>query len=201
MLVGKEPREHLMFNLGRSTVFGLLAGVALLLAACGGDDDDAAEPTDVAADSVTTTSAADEDDSAGVVEELQEDIDELAEDLEATQAAQGGGSATLVVGDQEWTFDSVLCAFGEDQIGQEGAVFVLSSIQDGLQMYASIDSFGHNVSLDDIEDFENPSVGLEAFGGEFISLDDKSVNAQAEFTDSTSDSFETTPGTFTATCP
>jgi len=80
-------------------------------------------------------------------------------------------------------------------------VFNLSSVQNGMQMYASIDSFGRSVSLNDIEDFENPSVSLDAFGCEFITLDGKSITADGEFTDATSESFDTIPGTFTATCP
>jgi hypothetical protein len=136
---------------------------------------------------------------------VPEDAAEFAEDqvdaLEEAQEQQGGGSARLVVGDDEWVFDSVLCAFGEDEIGQEGAEFVLSSIQDGLQLYASIDSFGHSITLDDIEDFENPSVSLGSEGDEFINVDGSSVSAAAEFTDFTSDDLTTTPGTFEATCP
>ena len=183
----------------RMTLVALFAGLALFLAACGGDDDSTASEDGAAA----APSSDDEDPVApeGDSENLPDDIQDKVDDLEDTQAAQGGGSATLVVGDQEWVFDSVLCAFGEDQIGQEGAEFVLSSIQDGLQMYVSIDSFGHNVSINDIEDFQNPSVSLENFGAGLITLDDKNVSAEAEFTDGTSDSFETVAGTFTGTCP
>lgn len=76
-----------------------------------------------------------------------------------------------------------------------------SSIQDGMQLYASIDSFGHSVSLNDIEDFENPSVDLQAFGDDFLEVDGKSARAQAEFADGTSDDFATIAGTFEATFP
>ena len=132
----------------------------------------------------------------------EEAFEDLADTLEQTQDAVGGGSMVLTVGDETWTFEPVLCAFGPEQIGQEGAEFVLSSIQDGKQMYVSIDSFGHSVSLDDIEDFANPSVSVSTFGGgEFIMLDGKSFSGSAEFLDDTSDSFETIAGTFSGTCP
>ena len=182
------------------SVLAISAGFALILAACGGSDSatTATGEEDVVTSDAEVSAEPSSSDSEG---DLQDDIDEMAENLEATQAAQGGGTATLVVGDQEWVFESVLCAFGEEQIGQEGAVFNLSSIQDGMQMYASIDSFGHSVSLNDIEDFENPSVSLDAFGGEFILIDGKTVTAEAEFTDGTSESFDTVTGTFTASCP
>ena len=76
----------------------------------------------------------------------------------------GGGGATFTANGETWEFPSVLCAFGEDQIGQPGGVFNLSAIADGLQLYVSIDDSGaaHSLSLNDIEDFENPSVSLRS---------------------------------------
>ncbi|RLE25079.1 MAG: hypothetical protein DRJ50_03610 [Actinobacteria bacterium] len=203
--MNSQSRRYSMLTQPQRTGCILAATLALLLTACSGeegdsstDPGDSAVATDAAATNEVATTDSDPEDSEG---DLQDNIDEMAENLEATQTAQGGGTATLVVGNQEWVFESVLCAFGEEQIGQEGAVFNLSSIQDGMQMYASIDSFGHSVSLNDIEDFENPSVSLDAFGGEFILLDGKTVTAEAEFTDGTSESFDTVTGTFTASCP
>jgi len=170
----------------------LLFLAAVVLASCsddGGSTTADPEPDDSSSDPT--------DDSAG------DFVDDLADDLVDAQASQGGGSATLTVGDRTWTFDSVLCAFGEEMIGQEGAVFNLSSIQDGMQMYASIDQFGHNVDLNDIENYENPSVSVQSgFGADdFIVLDGKNVSAATGFTDNTTDDFTEIPGTFTATCP
>ncbi len=183
--------------------FALFGSIALLLVACGGSDDDTSVEADDAAGGAAESTNESTNESTGTeAGTVDGDIEDMVDDLEDVQASQGGGSATLIVGDQEWTFESVLCAFGEDMIGQEGAVFNLSSIQDGMQLYASIDSYGHSLSLDDIEDFENPSVSLGVIGGgEFITLDGKMVSADAEFVDGTSDSMETVPGTFEATCP
>jgi hypothetical protein len=187
-------------------LFAPVGVVALLVASCGSDSEPAAvedasvdevveEATDVAEDAAEAAESGDIPDDA--VEYAEEQVDALEE----VQAQQGGGSARLVVGDDEWAFDSVLCAFGEDQIGQEGAEFVLSSIQDGLQVYVSIDSYGHSIDINDIEDFENPSVSLSTEGDDFIVVDGKSVSAAAEFIDFTGDDLATTPGTFEATCP
>lgn len=180
--------------------------VALFAASCGSDSEPAAvdeapvdEVVEDASDAVED--AVDVATSSDVLEDAEEFAEDQADALEDMQEQQGGGSARLVVGDDEWTFESVLCAFGEEEIGQEGAEFVLSSIQDGLQMYASIDSFGHSISLDDIEDFESPSVSLSSQGDDFIVVDGKSVSAAAEFVDFTGDGLTTTPGTFEATCP
>lgn len=189
-------------NLRRS--LAAFAVLALVLVACGGSEGD----PEVAADLPGTTVAlpADADEAFEQAEELAENAEQMAEDmaenLEEQQAARGGGSATLAVGDQIWEFDSVLCAFGEDEIGQEGAELVVSSLQDGLQFYVSIDSFGHMVSLDDISDFENPSVSLSTFGSDdFIVIEGKNVSGEAGFMDSNSDSMDTVDGSFRVTCP
>lgn len=122
----------------KSHASALILMAALLLAACGGSGADdsttttAPAPTEADASSSTTTQPSPSGSSA------EEMADNMAEDLEDMQASVGGGSATLTVGDQTWTFDSVLCAFGEEQTGQEGAEFNLSAIQNGLQLYASI---------------------------------------------------------------
>ncbi len=145
--------------------FAALAGL-LLVAGCGGSDDSIEDATSDVSEAI----------AGGDEQEAVEAIDDLVDELEETQAAQGGGSASLTVAGQTYTFDSVLCAFGPDQIGQEGAEFVLSAIQDGTQLYFSIDSFGHGVSLDDIEDFENPSVSWSSVGDGFIELDGTSAD-------------------------
>ncbi len=186
----------------------MLVALVVMLAACGGGDGDSgpAETPTTAAE----TQATDRTTVAPSGSELQETADALTENLQEVQDAQGGGSATLTVGDRSWTFDNVLCAFGEAEIGQAGAEFVLSSIQDGLQLYASIDSFGQSVTLNDIEDFQNPSVSLTAgsfttaiTGGpeEFIEVNGKEIRAGAPFVDDLADSFDGIDGTLEATCP
>lgn len=194
------------------------------LAACGGSDPDTDQIIADAQDSIDealenaddlTESALDEaegalDDAldaaeeAGVDTSAAEDLaDDVASSLQDVQDAAGGGGATLTVGDMTYEFESLLCAFGPEQIGQEGAELVVSSLQDGTQFYVSIDSFGHNVSLNDIEDFENPSVSLTSeFGaGEFIELDGKDFSGSVDFIDDTTDSLEPVPGSFSGTCP
>ena len=193
----------------------LAALLALFVTACGGSAEvtstttqaaeqassaasDAADAIEEAAEDLIPTDEAVDD----LLESSEEMVDSMTDSLEDAQEAVGGGTATLTVGDESWTFSPVLCAFGPEEIGQEGAEFVLSSISDGKQMYFSIDSFGHSVSIDDIEDFQNPSVSLSSFGGENdIVLDGKNFSGSADFLDGTSDSFETIPGTFSGTCP
>lgn len=173
-----------MITLTRARPALIAASVALLLAACGdgdagGDSGTAAPPVDSAAGSSTTPEAPTQE-----------------------QAAEAG-SATVTVGNTTWTFDSALCAVGEEAIGQEGAEFVLSSIQDDVQFYLSIDSYGHRASVDDIADQDDPSVVLSTAdaSGEFIQVDGTRVTGEADFVDYTTDSLEGIPGSFEATCP
>lgn len=201
-----------MFTTRFRSVVAYLVVLSMGLFACGGSDgatvDDAAANDTIAnADATSGTGGPAEQNAA---EQAQDMADSMAESLESQQEAVGGGGATLTVGDHTWSFDSVLCAFGEDQIGQEGAEFVLSSLQDGLQLYVSVDSYGHSVTLDDVSDFENPSVSLAAnsfsasMAGEsdqFIEVSGKDVRATAPFTDGTSEGAETVTGTLEATCP
>jgi hypothetical protein len=221
----------------RSVSVGILAGFSLLLVSCGSDDpeDAAQDVVDAAEDAAGDAEEAVEDAEAGsdlgvdealdeaaeqaeeagqslgeIAEDPEGFVEDMTEDLEAQQEAVGGGGAELTVGDETWTFDSVLCAFGPEEIGDPEAEFVLSALADGLQLYVSIDGFGHSVSLNDIANFEDPAVGWEAGGfaameddaGEFVEVDGKDVRAEAEFTDTRDELSPTTaPGTLDATCP
>lgn len=187
----------------RTTLVALTAALALGLSACGGDD-----PADEVEEAVSSmASAASEagemtvDEAEEMASEMTDDVSDMAENMEEMQQ---GGSASLTIGDETWDFDGVLCAIGEEETGQEGAEFVLSAIQDGLQLYISIDSFGHTVTLDDIEDFENPSVSWASSfmnEDEFIMVDGRSVSGETEFMDGTTDSMDTVAGSFEGTCP
>ena len=178
----------------------LLAVLGLVLAGCGDDDADGGD----SADDPSSEPSADVQDDDG---DLQDAADDLAEDLEDLQEAEGGGGATLTVGDQTFEFGSVLCAMGEDETGQEGAELVVSATADGLQFYVSIDSFGNSISIDDISDFENPSVSLSAnelAPGDSveITVDGKEVSGSSDaFRDSTAETLDTLSGSFEATCP
>ena len=197
----------------------LVAGV-VFIGACGSesDGDDQSSASD---DAPTEVADAPESDASDVeealdelpdAEDVQEAADDLAEDLEGVQESVGGGAATFTANGQTWEFSSVLCAFGEDQIGQPGAVFNLSAIDDGLQLYASIDESGaaHSLSLNDIEDFENPSVSLSidpfvagtvGAPDEFLTLDDNQVSATVVMFDDTTGQPTAEPAEFTGTCP
>ena len=161
----------------------ILLLLTLAAAACGGTSDSAQSSTTAAA---STTG--------------DDIVTNAADAAEAAQANSGGGSATLTIGDQSWTFEPLACAFGADESGQEGTELVVSSIQDGVQMYFSIDNFGHSASLFDSSNFANPSVSFDSTGPfTEITVDGRSFSGTGEFLDDTSDSFERVPGTFSGT--
>lgn len=125
-----------------------------------------------------------------------------------SDGAAAAGSASLTVAGETYEFDRPRCAFGPEESGREDTEFVLSAIQDGMQLDATINTrFGHVVSLDDIEDFENPrvswsagEVGSTSSGSEeIIRLDGKHVTVEATFTDQTTGT--TAEGRLEATCP
>ncbi len=195
---------------------GLAALFVLGLSACGSDDPAAPDgsPTSSSAPSGVADPTAPSEPSGGIdavptdaeaLESLQEELESaLPEMADSLEAQQTGGSASLTIGDETWEFDGVLCAFGEDEIGQEGAEFVLSAIADGLQFYLSIDSYGHYASLDDIENFDDPALSWQAdssSSGEFIEVDGTATRGEAAFVDFTDDSMEEVQGSFEGSCP
>jgi hypothetical protein len=189
----------------------------MILGGCGSDSgaDDPSAPASVAADAADAADAAELQESVDELadaDDPQQAVDEVVDDLEAVQESVGGGGATFTANGQTWEFSGVLCAFGEDQIGQPGAVFNLSAIADGLQLYASIDDSGasHTLSLNDIENFENPSVSLSvgsflasAVGApaEFLTLDGNDVSAAVVMIDDITSQPTAEPAEFSATCP
>jgi hypothetical protein len=157
--------------------------------------------------------------SSGTAADAQEPSDSSQENPQTTQAKQGGGVAVLKVGEDEYKFDTVRCAFGTDQTRNEDWDFSLSAIQDGLQLSVSRGAeggkYGDSVDLDDIQNFENPSVkwgsSLRITPGQappaqldIVEIDGKEVTATGDFVDGTKETVATreyVSGTLTATCP
>ncbi|MGD8825658.1 MAG: hypothetical protein PVI24_11800 [Myxococcales bacterium] len=132
----------------------------------------------------------------------------------------GSGSATLTIGEDTWDFDSFACAFGYD--GTQSQVFSFSGsvIQDdsnGVRVQLSVDIMDdsgkerfegegvvYDVNLDDIENFENPSVSWSARGPAdeiVVMINGDQVTANGVFDDGLTDLVvEQVPGTLTATC-
>ncbi len=143
-----------------------------------------------------------------------------------TGQGSGGGSATLTIGDESWDFTGFMCAFGNEQTQSD--VYSFSSNAFGVhssgarvQMQANIrdasgqgryegDGVVYEISLDDIEDFENPSVTWSSSNSELfpgagsgdavVTIDGQHVTAHGKFDDGTTDSVEMVAGTLDGTC-
>ena len=180
-------------------LFLVVLGTAL--AACGDDDDDAPAAAQATQTAATSTESA-------------------ATPAGGGGGAQNSGSATLIIGGETWEFDSFSCAFGHD--ATQSNIFSFSSDSRGVhstgarvQMQANIedetgqgrfdgDGVIYEVFIDDIDDFENPSVSWRSFsgsGGEtVITIDGDNLTAEGLFDDGLTDALETVPGTLAATC-
>lgn len=125
------------------------------------------------------------------------------------------GSATLTIGDQVWEFESFVCAFGHD--ATQSSVYSFSSDSRGehegaaVQMQANIrdesgegrydgDGLTHEVYIQDISDFENPSISLDLSAPQGIVIDGNTVTAEGLFDDALTPEAEEIPGTLEATC-
>lgn len=127
-----------------------------------------------------------------------------SEPVAATERATASErpAATLAIGGQTWTFDRVLCAFGDDT-GQDDISFSLSARQEGRQLDAQIsERFGHTIDVSPLrgDGSDAWNAGEAGAGAEnFIQIDADRVTAGATFTNSATG--ETAEGTLTADCP
>lgn len=125
------------------------------------------------------------------------------------------GRATLTIGDMSWEFDNFLCAVGTEST--ESSVYTLTTNtfadMDGtrVQIQATIrddseqgrlvgDGLVHEVQVDDISDFENPSVEWRMRGSEGVTIDGYELFAEGTFDDGLTLDDEALPGTLVGTC-
>ena len=200
-------------------VFGLGLFFLLVMAACSSGE--ASSEGDLPDDPTTTSTAvaapgdtvASDDDTVTTVNDAGSD--------EAVAPPAGAGSATLTVGDQTWTFDNYYCRLGPENTGNDrvslssGALGTHEGVRTPLD--ASIqdkdeqgrmegDGTIQSITLNDVEDFENPNVALAAESGfvggpEFVvQVDGDTATVSASFDDGTTDEIEAIPGTLEAMC-
>jgi len=189
-------------------VMGALLAVLLMSAlavACSDDDNgdngDVPEATEVMDDTEPTEPAGDEP---------------------SGDAPSGAGSATLTIGDETWEFDNYYCAFTPEQSQNDRVSFSSGATGESaegsrIQLDASIQDTEEqgryegegtiqSLTLDDIDDFENPSVSWSAVtgiagGAAFtIQVDGNNVHAETVFDDGTTDAIEEIAGTFDGVC-
>lgn len=186
----------------------MLIVLALVLTACGGDSagsDDTVAGTDGA--SAETTAAQPESES------------EESSDGAAESGPTGPGSATLTVGDAVYSFDNYYCFEGSENTRNDSVPFSSGAFGevDGhrAQLDASMydpeqqnsmdaDGVSFNVTLNDVDDFENPVVSWSDafFADEPVDFeyDGATLRVEALFDDDLTEEMEQIPGVLEATC-
>lgn len=183
--------------------FALLLLLGAAIVACGGDDDGGTDAGPDATEQPAGDNGDNGDNGGGFFE---------------------GGSATLTIGDETWEFDGIFCAFSPEESQNASISFTLTSFGEAesgnrTQLDVSIfdredegryegDGVIQSITLDDIDDFQNPTIGWDASSGfagmgePFLEIDGKNVRAETVFDNTlTDEEIEEIPGTFEATCP
>ena len=135
--------------------------------------------------------------------------------LQLIQSRTNPGRATLTIGDDVWEFDGFVCAFGHENTESDTYSFTTDSRGevDGVrvQMQATIaddsstgrvegSGTSHQISVNDISDFENPSVAWSLSGPDAIRIDGYDITAEGTFDDRLTPEREAIPGSLEATC-
>ncbi len=143
------------------------------------------------------------------------DDDPLSSDPEATTAGPAGedeegpdpsvagrstgGSASLTIDETTWDFGQVNCAFGEDEIGIEGATWNMAARDGSLSLYAAIDPDATYIELADLDDME--ATNLMASGDVELEIDGKQVSGNGTFFDVNGDGGLELVGRIEVLCP
>ena len=191
----------------------LAATLSITGTACGGDDDssDGVTPSSPNAESTGGGSAATAAPQSG-----------SNDSQSGSQSSSGAGQATLTVGDQSWSFDGIYCAFGPEETQNKRVSFSSGAFGevDGsrVQLDASIqdtqeqgryegDGVIYSVSLNDVQNFQDPSIGWSSISGlgggsaTSFKINDKRVTVQTTFDNELTDELENVDGTLDMTCP
>lgn len=121
-------------------------------------------------------------------------------------AAQfGSGAVTLTVGDRTWEFDGFDCAFESSGLLNDGTTLGtnLFGEVEGVRIQMQIDVYDDGdaqFTMDDIEDFENPSVSYLETTDITVDVDGNTITASGDVTDQASESFDVVPMTFEGEC-
>ena len=139
----------------------------------------------------------------------------------------GSGTGTLAIGSEIWEISGVGCVFSAEEARNPDFPFNLSGFGEsstGARAQLSADIYdpsgeekhegegvSHNISFDDIDDFENQSVSWSSFDDvtgfmgngttTVITIDGKNIHGEGDFDDGTTDEIEAVPGTLDVICP
>jgi hypothetical protein len=121
-------------------------------------------------------------------------------------AAQfGTGSVSLTIADRSWEFDGFQCAFESSGVLRDGVVLGtnLFAEVEGVRIQLQIDAYDDGTAqftMDDIDDFENPSVSYLETTDIEVDVDGNTVTGSGDVTDQASANFDVVPMTFEGEC-
>ena len=130
---------------------------------------------------------------------------DLAVIQERLAAQFGSGAATLTIADSTWEFEGFQCAFESSGVLNDDRTLGTNLFGeiDGARIQMQIDVYDDGAAqftLDDIDDFENPSVSYLETTDITVTVDGDSVRAEGDVTDQASESFDVVPMTFEGEC-
>lgn len=136
-----------------------------------------------------------------------------ADEIDAGGGDAGSGQATLTIGADTWNFEGFICAWGYHNTQSD--VFSFSSnafgtLDDGTRTQVQADIWDdtgsnsltgpdtdHDVTFDDIDNFDDPAVNWSLSGPE-LTIDGVEVSVEGTFRDV--DTGEEQPGSFVGEC-
>lgn len=126
--------------------------------------------------------------------------------IQERMAAQfGSGVATLTIADSTWELEGFQCAFESSGVLNDDRTLGTNLFGeiDGARVQMQIDVYDDGAAqftLDDIDDFENPSVSYLETTDITVTVDGDVVRAEGDVTDQASESFDVLPMTFEGEC-
>lgn len=120
-----------------------------------------------------------------------------------TDSAAGGGSARVTIGEDTWEFAPVVCGFGEEETGVEGAVFNLSAGKDKINLYAAAEPGRNYFELSDLGALgDDDGLSWMTADEPDFEVDGRNLSGTFDVVSTGSDSIQVTESAeFEAVCP
>jgi hypothetical protein len=177
----------------RSLALLAAAAAGLLSAACGGPDGAGEAVSGSDPPLIDTTAVVADPAPDATVENTTRDAAEEGD-------VQPAGGATLTIGETTWTFNGVVCLFGEAAT-QVDAEFAMSGVADGVEIYAEIGVDGDVVTVEDPrDDPAHPLSMTSKDANRFVRVNGTNVTARATFVPLGDPGAAGTPGRLEADC-
>ena len=154
-----------------------------------------------------SAACSDSDSGSGSTSAAGESSGDDGEDDGDSAEPSGEGHATITIGGETWSFDSVRCGIGEEETGVPGAELNMSATDGTIALYVAAEGEGSYIELADLETMDDGGLNYTTTGigtpVPRIDVNDRSFSATADFYAYTETGELDGPveGTVTGTCP